>query len=52
MTIENIIEQEEYHLIQPYDGSHEPNHYEDDEPTIIEDEDDDESIVEEEGEYL
>jgi hypothetical protein len=52
MTTENIIEQEEYHLIQPYDGSHEPNHYEDDEPTTIEDEDDDESIVEEEGEYL
>jgi hypothetical protein len=53
MTTENIIDQEEYHLIQPYDGSYEPNHYEDDEPTIIEDEDDEELIVEQEEEdYL
>jgi hypothetical protein len=50
MTTQNIIEQEEYHLIQPYDGSHEPNHYEDDEATIVEDED--EEIVEDKEEYL
>ena len=54
MTTQNINEQKEYHLIQPYDGSYEPNHYNDEhEATIIEDEDEEvyEEIIEEE-EYL
>jgi hypothetical protein len=52
MTNEHIIQEEaEYHLIQPYDGSHEPEHFEDgdDEPRIIEDEDEQ---VFEQGEEL
>ena len=48
MTTHNIIQEEEYHLIQPYDGSAEPTH-DDDEAIIIEDEDEE---IEEEEAYL
>ena len=53
MTTHNLINDEEnHHLIQPYDGSYEPTHFDDeDEASITEDEDFDEYKIEE-GEYL
>ena len=40
MTTHNLINDEENHnLIQPYDGSHDPTHFEDEESTEEEDED-------------
>lgn len=49
-TQTNYHEEEAHHLIQPYDGSAEPIHYDDeDEANIIEDEDEE---IEKEEAYL
>ena len=54
MTTHNLINDEENHnLIQPYDGSHDPTHIQDeDEASILEEDDDDVSPEKMEEEYL
>lgn len=43
-TQHNYHEEEPYHLIEPYDGSGEPNHNDDeDEANIVEDEEEEEN---------
>jgi hypothetical protein len=58
MTTHNLINDEENHnLIQPYDGSHDPTHFEDEESTeeeetIPREEDEDATPEKMEEEYL
>lgn len=53
MTTHNLINDEENHnLIQPYDGSHDPTHFEDEDEASILEEDDDVKPEKMEEEYL
>jgi len=53
MTTHNLINDEENHnLIQPYDGSHDPTHFEDENEASIEEEDENVTPEKTEEEYL
>lgn len=53
MTTHNLINDEENHnLIQPYDGSYEPTHFDDEDEASIEEDDDDVLPEDMEEEYL
>jgi hypothetical protein len=48
MTTHNLINDEENHnLIQPYDGSHDPTHFEDENESSIEEEEEEFTTLEE-----